>query len=96
MIVMIGWILICNKTLVETAEAQDADVVGCGFWEHSIAGITERTFLHRNDSREVILSPFFFGGIYGALWNKLIKKTSLILLRRICGKVSRCGRIVVC
>ena len=62
------------KTLVETAEAQDADVVGCGFWEHSIAGITERTFLHRNDSREVILSPFFFGGIYGALWNKLIKK----------------------
>ena len=56
------------KTLVETAEAQDADVVGCGFWEHSIAGITERTFLHRNDSREVILSPFFFGGIYGALF----------------------------
>ena len=62
------------EKLVEAAEVQDADVVGCGFWEHSIVGITEHTFSHRDDSREIILSPYFFGGIYGALWNKLIRK----------------------
>lgn len=62
------------ERLIETAKSGDVDIVGCGFLEHSINDVVECSFLHRNDSKEFILSPYFFGGIYGALWNKLIRK----------------------
>lgn len=62
------------EKLLNTATEYGCDIVGAGYWEHYKNNKKECTFYHHTDDRSIILSPYFFGGIYGALWNKLIKK----------------------
>lgn len=62
------------EKLLKTATENCCDIVGVGYWEHYRNNKKECTFFHHTDDRSIIFSPYYFGGIYGALWNKLIKK----------------------
>lgn len=62
------------EKLLKTATEHNCDIVGTGYWEHYKNNKKKCTFYHQTDERGIIFSPYYFGGIYGALWNKLIKK----------------------
>lgn len=62
------------EKLLKTATEHNCDIVGTGYWEHYKNNKKKCTFYHQTDERDIIFSPYYFGGIYGALWNKLIKK----------------------
>ena len=62
------------EKLLKTATEHNCDIVGTGYWEHYKNNKMKCTFYHQTDERGIIFSPYYFGGIYGALWNKLIKK----------------------
>lgn len=61
-------------TLVNTAEKESADIVGCGFIQHTNHTAIEYKFPIKNDTQNFVISPRYFGGIFGALWNKLIRR----------------------
>lgn len=62
------------EKLLNAATKYSCDIVGTGYWEHNKNNKKKCIFYHYTDDRSIILSPYYFGGIYGALWNKLIKK----------------------
>lgn len=62
------------EKLVELAEKASADIVGCGYILHTENKVEEYRFPMNSDNRNSIFSFHCFGGIYGALWNKLIRK----------------------
>ncbi len=62
------------EKLVKLAELSSADIVGCGFILHTRNKIEECKFPSNHDNKGFIFSPHCFGGIYGALWNKLIRR----------------------
>lgn len=62
------------EKLLKTATEHNCDIVGTGYWEHYKNNKKKCTFYHQTDERGIIFSPYYFGGIYGVLWNKLIKK----------------------
>lgn len=62
------------EVLVNIAEQNRADIVGCGFNEVSNGIITCHRFPQNIDDYNLIFKPECFGGIFGALWNKLIRR----------------------
>lgn len=60
-----------EKLLVE-AESNNADIVCCGFVNEN--GRSETcTYDYSIETIDRILSPSYFGWIYGAIWNKLVR-----------------------
>lgn len=70
------------ENLYKTAENEDADIVSCGFLMETRTQSQEVCYDYEEDSMENILSPKYFGWIYGAIWNKLIR-AELYLLNHI-------------
>jgi len=66
------------EKLVELAEHSSADIVGCGFIQHTKTQIVECRFPSRCDDKKYVFSFSYFGGIFGALWNKLIRRDFFI------------------
>lgn len=62
------------EKLVELAEQSSADIVGCGFIQHIQNKVEEYRFPSSYDNNNYIFSFYHFGGIFGALWNKLIRR----------------------
>ncbi len=62
------------QTLYETAHHHAADIAGCGFVEHKAGQETAIRFDAEEDSEVAVFSFNHFGGIYGALWNKIVRR----------------------
>lgn len=62
------------RLLYEGAKKQEADIVGCGFIEHKEGHETSFLFDSSEDNEETMFSFSHFGGVYGALWNKIIRR----------------------
>lgn len=60
------------ERMVVEAEQANADIVCCGIYKET--SISEKCYYdYEEDDTSYILSPKFFGWIYGAIWNKLIR-----------------------
>lgn len=62
------------QKLYDTAVANDADIVACGFYAIEEGQKKEVAFSWDCDSSDLIFSFEHFGGVYGALWNKVFKR----------------------
>ena len=60
--------------LYEAAHQHAAGIVGCGFVEHKEEQETAVRFDTEEDSEATVYSFKHFGGVYGALWNKIIRR----------------------
>lgn len=74
------------EKLVALAEHSSADIVGCGFIQHTKTQIVECRFPSRCDDKKYVFSFSYFGGIFGALWNKLIRRDFFPNTTKRCGK----------
>lgn len=60
------------ERMVTMAEKESADIVCCGIYKET--SISEKcVYDYAEDNMSIILSPRYFGWIYGAVWNKLIR-----------------------
>lgn len=60
------------ERMVVEAEQANADIVCCGIYKET--SISEKCYYdYEKDDTSYILSPKYFGWIYGAIWNKLIR-----------------------
>lgn len=62
------------EKLVETAETYNADIVACNILLEDSNKSEVVSYPYSIESIENILNPIFFGWIYGAVWNKLIRR----------------------
>lgn len=62
------------ENLYKAAIINSADIVGCGYNEIRTSGTTRFVFENEEDGLEQIFSFEKFGAVYGALWNKLIRR----------------------
>lgn len=61
------------ENLYKMAEKENADIVSCGFFMETGKQATSVCYDNNEDSMDIILSPKYFGWIYGAIWNKLVR-----------------------
>lgn len=61
------------ENLYKIAEKENADIVSCGFFMETGKQSTPVCYENDEDSMDIILSPKYFGWIYGAIWNKLVR-----------------------
>ena len=66
------------RTLYEAAILHKADIVGCGFVEHKEGRETFIQFDEEEDKEEKVFSFNLFGSVYGALWNKIVRRKFFI------------------
>lgn len=66
------------QRLYESAVQHDADIVGCGFVEHKEGRVTLIRFDSEEDKEEKVFSFNLFGSVYGALWNKIVRRKFFI------------------
>lgn len=66
------------QRLYESAVQYDADIVGCGFVEHKEGRVTLIKFDSEEDKDEMVFSFSYFGSVYGALCNKIVKRKFFI------------------
>ncbi len=66
------------RTLYNEAINVHADIVGCGFVEHKEGRETFIQFDEEEDKEEKIFSSNHFGSVYGALWNKIVRRKFFI------------------
>lgn len=62
------------ERMLQRAEETDADIVCCGLYKED----TESHPVHyefKEDTSKNILNPKYFGWVYGAIWNKLVKSS---------------------
>jgi glycosyltransferase involved in cell wall biosynthesis len=66
------------RTLYNEAIKVHADIVGCGFVEHKEGRETSIMFDEEVDNEEKVFSFNHFGSVYGALWNKIVRRDFFI------------------
>ena len=66
------------RTLYEAAILHKADIVGCGFVEHKEGRETFIQFDEEEDKEEKVFSFNLYGSVYGALWNKIVRRKFFI------------------
>lgn len=62
------------EKLIETAEVNNADIVASSFFLENAVCTSVIRYPYNHEFTDDILNPDYFGWIYGAVWNKLIKK----------------------
>lgn len=62
------------EVLLKHALEMECDIIGCGFYIHNNNRINKYFFPLELDNRKTIFTPSYFGGIFGALCNKLIRR----------------------
>lgn len=60
--------------MLEVAEKNNADIVACGFKAEKTNNFIEVKYPYEIETINDILNPNNIGWIYGAVWNKLIRK----------------------
>lgn len=60
------------ERMVNVAEKTGANIVCCGIFKESSKS-EKCIYDYKEDNMSIILSPKYFGWIYGAIWNKLIR-----------------------
>lgn len=65
------------EKMYNEAKSQKADIIACGYVEHKEMRETSFVYSQEADSQEQIFSFQCFGGIYGSLCNKLIRREFL-------------------
>jgi glycosyltransferase involved in cell wall biosynthesis len=66
------------EKMYDEAIRRKADIVSCGYIEHCADIIYRHVFPQEQDSKELIFNFKCFGGLYGSICNKLIRRRFLL------------------